>query len=91
MSTISTIGIIACLLFGMLIAWSYGYRAGRHHQPKPRHIVQAVAVRSPYGGPTGHGWACSCGEHETYLGPTSATRAWETAQMHCMLQGGTIK
>ena len=22
---------------------------------------------------------------------TSATRAWETAQMHCMLQGGTIK
>ena len=63
---------------------------------KPRtrqqqHVVQILGARPPYGAPVQHGWQCTCGDHETYLGSTSATRAWETARMHCMLQGGTIK
>lgn len=54
------------------------------------HAVQILGARPPGGGPVEHGWQCTCGDHEVFIGSTSLRSAWTTAQMHAKIWRGVI-
>ena len=57
---------------------------------RQQHVVQILGARPPFGGTVEHGWQCTCGDYETYIGARSIKSAWMTARMHIRLWGGVI-
>ena len=55
-----------------------------------QHTVQILWAKPPGGGPALHGWQCTCGDSEVFIGSTSLRSAWATALMHIRLWGGVI-